>query len=82
MLPILHLRGLSTSDFGPALRDLLGEDACGLSASSISRLTREWEADHAAFKQRSLKFHRYVLAVFFLILGITHTAQEKRRNRG
>ena len=39
VLPILYLRGLSSGDFGPALRDLLGEDASGLSASSISRLT-------------------------------------------
>jgi len=59
VLPVLYLRGLSTGDFGPALRDLLGEDASGLSASAISRLTKQWEADHAAFKARSLKFHRY-----------------------
>ena len=59
VLPILYLRGLSTGDFGPALHDLLGEDASGLSASSISRLTKQWEADHAAFKARSLRFHRY-----------------------
>jgi transposase-like protein len=59
VLPILYLRGLSTGDFGPALRDLLGEDASGLSASAISRLTKQWEADHAAFKARSLRFHRY-----------------------
>ena len=59
VLPVLYLRGLSTGDFGPALRDLLGEDASGLSASSISRLTEQWQADHAAFRQRSLRFHRY-----------------------
>jgi putative transposase len=35
VLPILYLHGLSTGDFGPALRDLLGEDALGLSPSSI-----------------------------------------------
>ena len=39
VLPILYLHGLSTGDFGPALRDLLGEDASGLSSSSIQRLT-------------------------------------------
>ncbi len=59
VLPVLYLRGLSTGDFGPALRDLLGEDASGLSATSISRLTKQWEADHEAFKRRSLRFHRY-----------------------
>ena len=45
--------------FAPALRDLLGEDASGFSATSIGRLTKQWEADHAAFKPRSLRFHRY-----------------------
>jgi len=59
VLPVLYLRGLSTGDFGPALRDLLGDDASGLSASSISRLTEQWQADHAAFRARSLRFHRY-----------------------
>jgi transposase-like protein len=59
VLPVLYLRGLSTGDFAPALKDLLGEDASGLSASSISRLTEQWQADHAAFRQRSLRFHRY-----------------------
>lgn len=59
VLPVLYLRGLSTGDFAPALRDLLGEEASGLSASSISRLTRGWEDDHAAFKARSLRFHQY-----------------------
>jgi len=59
VLPVLYLRGLSTGDFAPALRDLLGEDASGLSASSISRLTEQWQADHAAFRGRSLRFHQY-----------------------
>jgi len=59
VLPILYLHGLSTGDFGPALRDLLGEDASGLSPSSIQRLTETWQAEHAAFRERELRFHRY-----------------------
>ena len=59
VLPILYLHGLSTGDFGPALRDLLGEDASGLSSSSIQRLTEAWQAEHAAFRTRELRFHRY-----------------------
>src|SRR5947209_6990490 len=58
-LPILYLHGLSTGDFGPALRDLLGEDASGLSPSSIQRLTEQWQSEHAAFRTRELRFHRY-----------------------
>jgi putative transposase len=59
VIPILYLRGLSTGDFRPALEGLLGEDAAGLSASSVSRLCREWEAHHDRFRQRLLSFTRY-----------------------
>jgi putative transposase len=59
VLPVLYLRGLWTGDFRPALEQLLGEDAAGLSPSTISRLCKDWEAEHARFRQRSLRFHRY-----------------------
>ena len=59
VLPILYLRGLSTGDFKPALEDLLGEDASGLSASTISRLCKEWEAHQERFRKRHLGFSRY-----------------------
>ncbi len=58
-LPVLYLRGLSTGDFEPALRELLGEDAAGLSASSISRLTEQWRSEYEAFGARRLDFTRY-----------------------
>jgi transposase-like protein len=64
-----YLRGLSTGDFGPGLRDLLGEDASGLSPSSIQRLTERWQAEHAMFGQRGRRFHRYA---YWFIDGI-HT---------
>jgi putative transposase len=59
VLPVLYLRGLSTGDFRPALEQLLGEDAAGLSPSTISRLCKDWEAEHARFRTRSLRFHQY-----------------------
>jgi len=59
VLPVLYLHGLSTGDFEPALRDLLGEDASGLSAASISRLTKAWQSEHEQWRTRSLRFHRY-----------------------
>jgi len=40
VLPVLYLRGLSTGDFRPALEQLLGEDAAGLSSSTTSRLRK------------------------------------------
>jgi transposase-like protein len=59
VLPILYLRGLSTGDFRPALEGLLGEDAAGLSPSTISRLCKDWEADYERFRSRALLFSRY-----------------------
>ena len=59
VLPVLYLRGLSTGDFRPALEQLLGEDASGLSSSTISRLCKDWEVEHERFRTRSLRFHRY-----------------------
>ena len=59
VLPVLYLRGLSTGDFRPALEQLLGEDAAGLSPSTISRLCKDWEVEHQRFRTRSLRFHRY-----------------------
>jgi putative transposase len=59
VLPVLYLRGLSTGDFRPALEQLLGEDAAGLSPSTISRLCQDWEVEHERFRARSLRFHRY-----------------------
>jgi hypothetical protein len=46
VLPVLYLRGLSTGDFREALAALLGEDAAGLSATNIARLTDEWETEY------------------------------------
>jgi transposase-like protein len=57
---MLYLRGLSTGDFRPALGALLGEDASGLSATSITRLTAQWEGEYESFRRRSLKDRDYV----------------------
>jgi putative transposase len=59
-LPILYLRGLSTGDFRPALKELLGEDAAGLSAANISRLLGVWEEEYKEFRRRDLSEVDYV----------------------
>ena len=59
VIPILYLRGLSTGDFKPALEQLLGEDAAGLSPTTISRMCKEWEEHHDRFRKRLLSFSRY-----------------------
>ena len=45
--------GLSTGDFRPALETLLGEEAAGLSATNIARLTAVWE-QYREFRKRRL----------------------------
>ena len=59
VLPILYLRGLSTSDFGPALAEFFGSEA-GLSPTTISRLTESWQAEHAEWSERDLSGIDYV----------------------
>ena len=59
VIPILYLRGLSTGDFKPALESLLGQDAAGLSPTTIARMSKEWEDEHAQFSRRQLGFSRY-----------------------
>jgi len=45
VIPVLYLRGLSTSDFQMALEALLGKGAQGLSPATIVALKRSWERD-------------------------------------
>ena len=54
VLPLLYLRGLSTNDFRPALKELLGEDASGLSPTAITRLTGKWQSEYDEFHKRDL----------------------------
>ena len=60
VLPVLYLRGLSTGDFRAALPVLLGDDAAGLSATNIARLTAVWEEDYRQFRRRDLADRDYV----------------------
>ena len=60
LLPWLYLKGVSTGDFSEALRAILGPDAPGLSATTITRLKASWEDEFAAWNKRSLAGKRYV----------------------
>ncbi len=60
LLPWLYLKGISTGDFSEALASLLGEDARGLSASTISRLKGVWSGEYADWNRRSLAGKQYV----------------------
>jgi putative transposase len=54
----LYLEGLSSRDFEPALRSLIGDEAT-LSASSIQRLAVKFQRDFEAFGRRDLSKRRY-----------------------
>jgi putative transposase len=60
LLPWLYLKGVSTSDFSEALAALLGADAPGLSATTVTRLKAAWELEYDAWSKRSLKGKHYV----------------------
>ncbi|MFD7958166.1 IS256 family transposase [Streptomyces ardesiacus] len=59
VLPLLYLHGLSSGDFVPALEQFLGSSA-GLSPATVTRLTQQWQADHAAFMDRDFAEVDYV----------------------
>lgn len=59
VLPLLYLKGLSTGDFTEALRTLLGEDAKGLSATTITRLKAKWHDEYHIFRRRDLSGQSY-----------------------
>jgi putative transposase len=60
LLPWLYLKGVSTGDFAEALQAILGPDAPGLSATTITRLKAAWEVEFAAWNKRSLAGKHYV----------------------
>jgi putative transposase len=59
VLPLLYLHGLSSSDFVPALTELFGSPL-GLSASVITRLCEQWQAERQGFGKRDLSEVDYV----------------------
>lgn len=60
LLPVLYLKGISTGDFSEALKSLLGANAKGLSAGTISRLKQQWQEEHKSWSKRDLERKHYV----------------------
>jgi transposase-like protein len=60
LIPWLYLRGVSSGDFQEALSALVGEQAKGLSANTISRLKAKWLDEHKDWQRRDLSQKRYV----------------------
>ena len=60
LIPWLYLKGISTGDFSDALAALVGKDAPGLSAPTISRLKTIWQDDLEQWQKRDLSNKRFV----------------------
>ena len=60
LIPWLYLKGVSTGDFGEALQALVGPQAAGLSATTITRLMKVWQDEHKTWSRRSLEGKQYV----------------------
>jgi len=59
-LPWLYLKGVSTGEMGAALEVLVGPEAKGLSASTVSRLKRSWAQEYQAWCEAPLDKDRWV----------------------
>jgi transposase-like protein len=60
LIPCLYLKGISTGDFGEALKAILGPQATGLSATNIVRLKDDWKQDYETWRKRDLHEKHYV----------------------
>ena len=72
LIPWLYLKGISTGDFSEALAALLGPDAPGLSAATVSRLKEVWKDELEAWQRRDLTGKRYV---YFWVDGVYFQAR-------
>jgi transposase-like protein len=53
-LPWLYLKGVSSGEMGAALKVLLGPNAKGLSANTVSRLKRDWAQEYDGWREQPL----------------------------
>jgi putative transposase len=60
LIPWLYLKGVSTGGFAEALQALVGPQAAGLSATTITRLIASWQNEYEAWNRRSLADKQYV----------------------
>lgn len=59
-LPWLYLKGVSSGEMGEALQVLVGPEAQGLSASTVSRLKRAWAQEYQSWSTGRLDRDRWV----------------------
>ncbi|MCA9501369.1 MAG: IS256 family transposase, partial [Nitrospira sp.] len=59
-IPWLYLKGISTGEMQGALEALVGPEAQGLSASTVSRLKQVWREEYTAWQQRRVDAEQWV----------------------
>ena len=59
-LPWLYLKGISTGEMSEALKVLVGSQAKGLSASTVSRLKQVWAQEYCKWREEDLGKERWV----------------------
>lgn len=59
-LPWLYLKGISSGEMGEALKALVGPEAEGLSASTVSRLKQTWAHEYREWREERLDKERWV----------------------
>ena len=59
-LPWLYLKGVSTGEMKDALKVLVGDDAKGLSANTVTRLKKEWKQQYWQWRDTRLDKDRWV----------------------
>jgi transposase-like protein len=59
-LPWLYLKGISTGEMSEALAVLVGSEAKGLSASTVSRLKQVWAEEYSRWRDARLDKDRWV----------------------
>ena len=59
-LPWLYLKGISSGEMSEALAVLVGQEATGLSASTVSRLKQVWAEQYSRWREARLDKERWV----------------------
>jgi transposase-like protein len=59
-IPWLYLKGVSTGEMSDALSVLVGKEAAGLSASTVSRLKKQWSDEYHAWRKQDLSKDQWV----------------------
>jgi len=76
-LPWLYLKGVSTGEMSEALKVLVGDEAKGLSANTVSRLKKEWGQQYQQWRDTPLNKDQWVYIWADGIYSGLRSAQDK-----